>query len=347
MNDIKEPTPLVIISSSPHIHCGSSISAGMRDVLLALIPTLLAAIYYFRQDALILILTCIISTVCFEALCQKVMGRPITTKDGSAILTGLLLAFCLPPSLPLGLAIFGSFCAIIIGKGVFGGLGNNLFNPAHLGRAILLASFPQQMTTWINPVTAKVVDSVTHATINVDSITTATPLALLRQSEVLWQQGDNATNILPSLWQMFLGNTGGSLGETCIPAILLGGIYLLYRKIIDWRIPVFYIGTVATITFIYGYFHDYNNFFALYHLCAGGLMIGAFFMATDWVTSPITKKGRIIYALGLGLLTALIRLRGSYVEGVCYSILIMNMMTPLIDRYVRTIPFGGGAKHEE
>ena len=243
----------------------------------------------------------------------------------------------------MGHCSFGSFCAIVIGKQVFGGLGSNIFNPAHLGRAILLASFPAQMTLWTNPHSAEI-PIITTATTFADATSMATPLAAMRAAEGLWQRGLNTE--LPSLTALFWGNIGGSLGETCVPALLLGGLYLIWRGHIDWRIPVGYIGTVVVLTAGYGWLRGYPSWFALYHLFAGGLIIGAFFMATDWVTSPVTKKGRLIYALGLGFLTALIRLRGGYVEGVCYSILIMNMVTPLIDRYVTNIPFGGGARHD-
>lgn len=326
--------PLVIISSSPHIHSNNSISKTMREVILALLPTTIASVYYFRINAVIIILTAVIAAVLFEALSQKIMNRPITIKDGSAALTGLLLAFCLPPTISPILVIFGSFCAIVIGKQVFGGLGANIFNPAHLARAILLASFPAAMTTWSLPNT------------NVDSVTSATPLALLRHCEAIFHNGTDIFYSLPSLWTLFIGNTGGSLGETCVPAILIGGLFLIYRNHIDWRIPFYYLLTVFILTSLYGFVLDYPPFFSLYHLFAGGLMIGAFFMATDWVTSPITKKGKIIFALGLGLLTSIIRLRGGYIEGVCYSILIMNMVTPFIDRYVKNRPFGG-QKHEK
>ena len=250
-------------------------------------------------------------------------------------------------------------------------MGNNIFNPAHIGRAILLASMPQQMTTWLSPVPSFIdnftnafgsINSVTSATkaahalntavsattsatkVGVDAVSSATPLAMLRMSESLWQKGQSAADHLPNLWQMFLGNIPGSLGETCVPAILLGGLFLIWRGHVDWRIPFYYLLTVFLITGIYGYFRGYAPLFPLYHLFGGGLMIGAFFMATDWVTSPLTKRGRIIYAVGLGILTALIRLRGGYIEGVCYSILIMNMLTPLIDRYIRNTPFGGRAQ---
>ncbi len=290
MEPIKEPTPLVLVTSSPHMHCGLTIGKSMREVMLALVPAIIASVYYFRMSAAIVMVTCVVSAIVFETICNKVMHKPNTVQDGSAALTGLLLAMCLPASMPPLFAAMGSMFAIVVGKAVFGGLGCNIFNPAHIGRAILLA--------------AK----------------------------------------LPDLMNLFWGNVGGSLGETCVPALVLGGLYLIYKKLIDWRIPVFYLVTVAILTGVYGAVMGYPSTFPLYHLFAGGLMIGAFFMATDWVTSPITKKGKIIYAIGLGVLTSLIRLRGSYTEGVCYSILMMNMVTPMIDRFVRNVSFGGGLK---
>jgi electron transport complex protein RnfD len=330
MEPIKEPKPMVLVSSSPHMHCGLTISKSMKEVMLALVPAVLASIYYFRMNAVIVMVTCMVSAIVFETLANKVMGKPNTISDGSAALTGLLLAMCLPPTFSPLFAAIGSFFAIVIGKAVFGGLGCNIFNPAHIGRAILLASFPQQMTTFISPV---------------DGTTAATPLAVMRATETIWQSGGAAAAAkLPDLGALFMGNVGGSLGETCVPALVLGGLYLIYKKLIDWRIPVFYLLTVAILTGIYGAVMGYPSVFPLYHLCAGGLMIGAFFMATDWVTSPITRKGKIIYAIGLGVLTSLIRLRGSYTEGVCYSILMMNMVTPMIDRFVRNVSFGGGQK---
>ena len=374
MDPIKKPAPILIVSSSPHIHCGDTVSAAMRDVLLALAPTILAAVWFFRLEALTVILACCLSAIFFEAVCQKIMGRTITVTDGSALLTGLLLALCLPPGFSPVLAIFGTFCAIVIGKQVFGGLGSNIFNPAHIGRAILLSSMPQQMTTWLAPVPSFLdnitnmfgsINSVTSATkaahalntavsattsatkAGVDAVSSATPLAMLRMSETLWQKGQDATASLPNLASMFIGNIPGSLGETSVPLILLGGLFLIWRGRIDWRIPFYYILTVFIITGVYGYFRGYIPLFPLYHLLGGGLLIGAFFMATDWVTSPLTKRGRIIFAVGLGILTALIRLRGGHVEGVCYAILIMNMLTPLIDRYVHNIPFGGRMKKHE
>ena len=227
-----------------------------------------AAVYFFGWPALSVILTCCLSAVICEALCQKLMQRPITVGDGSALLTGLLLAFCLPPELSLGLAAFGSFCAVVIGKQVFGGLGSNIFNPAHLGRAILLASFPAQMTTWTMPWNTAAAEAVTKATPYTDAVSSATPLAALRLAESAWQRGLNVD--LPSLSALFWGNVGGSLGETCVPALLLGGIYLLWRGHIDWRIPAGYIGTVVVITAIYGWLREYPTWFAIYHLLSGG-----------------------------------------------------------------------------
>ena len=358
MTQQEQPKPLLIISSSPHMHSGNTVSAAMREVLLALAPALAASLYYFRTDALQVILACCASAVIAEALCQKIMRHPITITDCSALLTGLLLAFCLPPQINPGLAAFGSACAIVIGKQVFGGLGANIFNPAHIGRAILLASFPAQMTTWSPPVTANTADTVTSAstaaitaattaaTANADAVTVATPLALLREAGHLWQSGTTVQDgFLPELSQLFLGNTAGSLGETCVPALLAGGLFLIWRQVIDWHIPVFYIGLTGIICALYGFYNNFAATYALYHICSGGLIIGAFFMATDWVTSPVTKKGRIIFAVGLAVITSIIRLRGGYIEGVCYSILIMNMLTPLIDRYIINTPFGRGKRH--
>ncbi len=331
-NKLQQP---VIISSSPHLHSGATVSAAMRDVILALLPAAAAAVYYFGTAALGVMAGCCLAAVLAEALCRKIMRRPQTVADGSAFLTGLLLAFCLPPALSPFLAAFGAVCAIVIGKQVFGGLGANIFNPAHIGRAILLASFPAQMTTWTEPFGS-----------GEDAVTSATPLVLLRDAEKLCREGALQPFAgVPDLSSLFWGNTAGSLGETCVPALLAGGVFLIARKHIDWRIPVYYIGTVALICFCYGLAFGYTPLFAVYHVMSGGLIIGAFFMATDWVTSPVSKKGRIVFAIGLGIITALIRLRGGYIEGVCYSILIMNMVTPLIDRYIKTTPLGGGKRH--
>jgi len=313
---------LLIVSSSPHLHNDNSVAKAMRDVSIALMPVLLASLYFFGLAAAKVIITCILAAVVSEIVAQKIMKKEVTINDGSAVVTGLLLAFCLPSTLPLWMAAIGAVVAIIIGKQMFGGLGNNIFNPALIGRAVLLASWPVAMTSWVAPL---------------DGITMATPLGIFKQGAIAEQ--------LPSLWNLFIGNVGGSLGETCSVALILGGIYLLYRGQIDWRIPFSYIGTVFVFALIVGIFIGEGFWYPLFHLLSGGLLLGAFFMATDWVTSPITPKGKIIFGIGCGLLTVIIRLKGGYPEGVCYSILLMNMITPLIDRYTKARVFGGVGKH--
>jgi electron transport complex protein RnfD len=304
------------ISTAPHFHSGNTVSAAMRDVLLALSPALVAAIYFFGFGAIKVIFTCIIVAMFSEFLAQKIRGQAITLNDYSAVVTGLLLAFCLPAGLPCWMAAIGALIAIIVGKQLFGGLGNNLFNPALVGRAVLLASWPAAMTKWIKPF---------------DGLTTATPLGMLKAGH----------SDLPSLKQLFIGNVGGSLGETCALALLLGAVYLFYKGQINWRIPFSYLGTVFVLTAIWGWTQGNSWEYPIYHLLSGGLILGAFFMATDWVTSPITPKGKLVFGIGCGLLTVLIRLQGGYPEGVCYSILLMNMATPLIDRYTKRRVFGG------
>ncbi len=322
-----------IVSSSPHVHSGYTISAAMRDVILALLPAVAASLYFFGHLALMVIAVCILSAVFFEYICQRLMNKQITITDGSAALTGLLLAMCLPPSLPLWMAAVGSFLAIVLGKQVFGGLGCNIFNPAHIGRAILLASFPAQMTTWIEPKT-------------LDAMTSPTPLAQLKILPY-WVEPQNIMihESLPSLYDLFIGNVSGSIGETSALALFIGGIYLIWRGHIDWRIPVIYILSVFVLMFLYATIKGYAGLdYAFYQILAGGLIIGAFFMATDWVTGPLSKNGKIIFALGLGFLTCLIRLKSSYAEGVCYSILLMNMLVPFIDKYSRCLSFGRAKK---
>lgn len=317
MESISKP---LILSCSPHVHSRYTTDKAMRDVTLALIPAVLASVYYFGIRALLVILVSMVSALAAEYASRRVMHRSNTLFDGSAAVTGALLAMCLPAGIPLWIAAIGGASAIIIGKQVFGGLGQNIFNPAHIGRALLLASFPVHMTTWIPP-----------NGMGVDAVTMATPLALMKSG---------AMDQLPSLWQMFVGQIPGSLGETSTLAILLGGAFLIYRKHIDWRIPASYLGTVLILTTAFGTIKGYGLVYPVMQLCSGGLMIGAFFMATDWVTSPITRKGRLIYGLSLGILTCLIRFFGGLAEGVCYSILIMNILAPLIDKYTKGRVFG-------
>lgn len=320
----------LVVSSSPHVKTATTIESAMRDVVIALTPALVAALYYFRLQGAVLVLVSVLTAVLSEYLCQKAMKRTITINDFSAVVTGLLLAFTLPPSLPPWMAAIGSAAAIVISKHFFGGLGNNIFNPALVGRAILLASWPAAMTTWTSPL---------------DGVTTATPLGIAKEIGRLKAAGELAEaqelfSQLPSLLNAFLGNTAGSLGETSALALLLGGLYLIYKGHIDWKIPATFIGTVFGLTALYGLATNQTLLYPIFHVFTGGLFLGAFFMATDWVTSPITKKGRILFGFGCGLLTVIIRLKGGYPEGVCYAILLMNCVTPLIDRYTKARVFG-------
>jgi len=292
-----------ILSVSPHIHSGVTTQIIMRDVLIALFPAFLAALVSWRWTAVLMVLICVLSAVLAELLAAKIFKKENTINDLSAVVTGVLLAFCLPPGLPLWVAALGAFFAIFVVKELFGGLGCNIFNPALSGRALLLASYPVLMTTWIRPY---------------DALTTATPLDMLKA-------GEFAAAGVP-YWNMFLGTISGSLGETSALALLIGAVYLLYRGVISWRIPLVYIGTVAVFMFLAG--QD-----ALFHVLAGGLILGAFFMATDYTTSPMATRGKLIFAVGCGILTAVIRLWGGSAEGVCYAILVMNMFVPLIDRW--------------
>lgn len=302
------------VSSSPHIREKSTVQTVMRDVLIALLPATFAGIYFFKVKALLVILVSVLSCVGFEYLWQKLTKQKITVFDLSAAVTGLLLAFNLPASVPLWIPVIGSAFAIIIVKQFFGGVGQNIMNPALAGRAFLLASWPVQMTSW-----------------TVDGVSAATALGVLKEG----------TGALPAPMDLFLGNVGGCIGETSVLALLLGGAYLIYKRIISWHIPVVYIGTVYILTFVLGR-HGFMSGNALYELMAGGLMLGAFFMATDYTTSPITRKGQVIFALGCGIMTSVIRIYGGYPEGVSYSILFMNLFVPLIDKYTRPRAFGGG-----
>lgn len=312
-----------IISSSPHIHNTTTISTAMRDVLIALMPALFLALYFFGLKAFSVIVTCVTVAFFSELICQKIMNRQASLNDCSAVVTGLLLAFCLPPGLSWGIAALGALVAIIIGKQVFGGLGNNIFNPALIGRAVLLASWPVEMTRWLKPI---------------DHVTTATPLYLFKEASKI--KGNIELDFLPSIGDLFFGNVSGSLGETSALALLIGGVYLILRGHVDWRIPVFYIGTVFLLTLTIGLKNGQGIWFPLFHILSGGLMLGALFMATDWVTSPISRKGKIIFGMGCGMLTVLIRFNGGYPEGVCYAILLMNLTTPVIDRFTRSRVFG-------
>lgn len=300
------------LSSSPHIRSKDSVQSIMRDVIIALLPATIAGIYFFKLKALLVILTAVISCVAAEYIWEKATGRDISIGDLSAVVTGMLLAFNVPPTLPLWMVVIGSFFTIIVVKQFFGGIGQNIVNPALAGRAFLLASWPVAMTTW-----------------TVDGVTTATPLAILK----------GAPGDLPTLASAFLGHIGGCIGETSALALLIGFAYLLYRRIITWHIPVTYIGTVFVLTAIIGR-HGAMSGNAIYEIFVGGLMLGAIFMATDYTTSPMTKKGQVIFAIGCGVITTVIRILGGYPEGVSYSILLMNLCVPLIDKFIAPKVFG-------
>jgi len=302
----------ILISHAPHIWRGFSTSKIMYIVVAALLFPTAAGIYFFGYYAIYIILASIITAVLTEFVIKKLRKKRFIM-DGSAVITGLLFALILPPRLPLWMVVIGTFFSIAVAKEAFGGLGYNIFNPALAGRAFLSVCFPKEMTTWVLP---------PH--FNYDAVTGATPLA-----ENFVPQADK----LASYKNLFFGNIGGSLGETSAMLILIGAAVLFVFRIIDWRIPTFYIGTVALGSLLMR--ED-----VIFQILAGGLMIGAFFMATDYVTSPVTGNGRIIFGVGLGVLTVLIRNFSNMPEGVCFSILIMNAFTPLIDKYVKIKPFG-------
>lgn len=320
----------VIISPSPHLHSGDSIQRNMYDVLIALVPAFLVMLYQFRVQALLITTIAVLSCMLTEYLITKfLMRRPVHVWDGSAILTGVLLAFNLPAGLPWWLVVLGSVVAIGIGKMAFGGLGNNIFNPALVGRVFLLISYPAQMTTWVKP----------QLGMAADAVTTATPLGLMKG--IL--HGADVSQVQSTL-DLALGLDPGSMGETSAIALLIGFVYLLVRKVITWHTPVAIIATVAAVS---GITHALNPALyptPLFHLATGGLMLGAVFMATDYVTSPITAKGQLIYGFFIGLLTILIRLFGAYPEGMSFAILIMNAFTPLINTFVKPKHFGHPAK---
>nr|WP_312575970.1 RnfABCDGE type electron transport complex subunit D [Sedimentibacter sp.] len=311
----------LIASSSPHIRSEETTQKIMLDVIIALLPAFIASIFYFGFSSVVLVVASVVSAVVTEIICQKIMKRPVAVSDLSAVLTGMLVAFNIPPSAPWWIPVMGSAFAISIAKQVFGGIGFNFINPALAGRAFLMASWPTHMMSgWINPAAASATDAMTSAT----------PLAIIKGT---------AEGQLPSLMDMLLGRIPGCIGETSAILLIIGGIYLIYRGVIKWIIPVAYIGTVAVLAVLVG-----DGSLVLYHIFGGGLILGAFFMATDYVTSPVTDKGKVIYAISLGVLTMIIRKLGGYPEGVSYSILIMNIVTPLIDKYVSPKLFGGAKK---
>ncbi|MDD3322154.1 MAG: RnfABCDGE type electron transport complex subunit D [Paludibacter sp.] len=319
----------LIISPAPHVHSGNSISKNMQAVIIALMPAYLVALYYFGLGALIVSLTAIISCVLFEYLIQKyILKGENTIKDGSAALTGLLLAFNLPSNIPVYIVIVGSLVAIGVAKMSFGGLGNNPFNPALVARVFLLISFPVAMTSWPVPEALS-----THY---LDAITAPTTLRNMN------------FGVQPDTLQLLIGNIGGSMGEVSGLALLLGFVYLLYKKVITWHIPISILATVALFIYILHLAAPQSYIVSpLDYLLSGGLLLGAIYMATDYVTSPMTKKGMLIYGVGIGLLTVIIRISPVYPEGVSFAILIMNAFTPLINTYIKPKRFGEVVKNKK
>ncbi len=327
-------------SSAPHIRAEDSTQKIMFSVIISLVPALLGSVYLFGIRALWLTFLAVVTAVTVEWIIQKFRKVEITVSDGSAIVTGILLAFNLPCGVPWWIPVIGSFFAIAIGKQTFGGLGFNPMNPALLGRAFLLASWPVHMTTdWTAPLYG------TKSGVSV--VTEATPLAALKDAiknlnveDKAQQAVETIAALKGSYGNIFWGKVSGCIGETSVILLLIGAVYLLYKGYINYRIPFSYIGTVALLIWIFGGPEGYFTGDALFHILAGGLILGAFFMATDMITSPSSLKGQWVFGIGCGVITVIIRLVGGYPEGVSYSILLMNLTTPLLDRYLKHKPFG-------
>ncbi|MFZ0473786.1 MAG: RnfABCDGE type electron transport complex subunit D [Bacteroidales bacterium] len=326
------------VSPSPHQQSPETTRKLMYGVVIALLPALAASIYYFGMGAVIVTLTSVLSCVAVEYLIQRFIlkVKPSIT-DGSAVVTGLLLAFNVPSNLPVHIIVIGAIIAIGVAKMTFGGLGNNPFNPALVGRVFLLISFPVQMTSW--PVPAGFKTGFT------DAVTGATPLGMLSEGVKNGEAVSAIMDKIPSHMQLFYGRMGGSMGEVAAVALIIGGIYLLWKKIITWHIPVSILVTVALFTGILWLADPAKFADPLFHLLTGGLMLGAIYMATDYVTSPMTHKGMIIYGIGIGVITVLIRTWGAYPEGVSFAVLIMNAFVPLLNMYIKPRRFGKEVKN--
>ena len=327
----------IVISASPHVHTSRTSKKIMFDVVYALIPAFLVSLYVFGIGALVVTSVAVISCIVFEFLIQKyLLKTAITVGDGSALITGILLAFNLPSGIPIWMVVVGSLIAIGVAKMSFGGVGFNIFNPALVGRVFLLISFPVQMTMWPT--------AVENNTVLTDAVTGATPLGVIKEGLMFGETMTELSTKIPSYLDMLLGVTGGSLGEISAIALLFGGVYLLIRRIITWHIPVVMLVTMAVLTGIFWIIDPNHYANPLIHILSGGAILGAFYMATDLVTSPMTKKGMIIFAVGIGVLTVVIRLFGAYPEGVSFAILIMNAFVPLINTYFKPKRFGSKVK---
>lgn len=325
------------VSCSPHISKKMSTQSVMIDVIIALIPAMLAAYYYFRCRAAIIIATCIISALVTEWLCNLLGKKPNSLGDLSAVVTAIILALSLPPTIPFWAAILGSAFAIAIGKMVFGGLGANIFNPAMVARAFLTASFGVMMTTFTVPASIDQAMPVISAA-NTTAVTQATPLAWSKQA---MKKQTDISIVNEQLKASFTGNVGGCLGETSAIALLIGGLYLLIRKTIDYLIPLSVLVSAALFALIFYLIDPQMYMSPIMHLTTGGLLLCAFFIATDPVTAPLTKGGKLIFGAGVGIMMMLIRIVGEYPEGIMYAILLMNALTPLIDRLCKRVPIGG------
>ena len=327
----------IIISASPHVHSAKSTKNLMYDVLYALIPAFLVSIYLFGISALVVTSVAIISCILFEYVIQKfLLKTEVTVSDGSALLTGVLLAFNVPSSLPIWMVIVGSLIAIGVAKLSFGGLGYNIFNPALVARVFLLVSFPVQMTSW--PVPFENNMSL------VDAISGETTLGIIKEGLMYGETMTTLADKLPSSMDLLLGLTSGSVGEMSGLALLIGGVFMLARKVITWHIPVTVLLTMFVMTGIFWLINPEQYANPLIHVLSGGAILGAFYMATDLVTSPVTKKGMIIFAIGIGVLTVVIRLFGAYPEGISFAIIIMNAFVPLINTYFKPRRFGNRIK---
>ncbi len=322
--------PKLIVSIGPHMHDVESTAKIMWTVSGALLPATLMSVYYFGMPAIMVILVCLATSLASEAVVQLMLKKPITLSDGSAFLTGLLLAMNLPANAPLYIPAIASIVAVVIAKQLFGGLGFNIFNPALIGRAFVLVSFAKIMTTFVAPMTSFMA---------IDAKTTATPLVLLKEEGI--SKLLEVYHTKAALYQdLFLGNRAGSLGETSVIALLLGAAFLMMKRYITWHIPISFIATVGVLTWIFGGKEGLMTGDPILHMMSGGLILGAFFMATDYVTGPSVRSAQVVFGVCAGILTTLIRLKGGYPEGVMFAILLMNCFAPLLDRGMKSPVFG-------
>lgn len=329
---------LLNVSPSPHVHGKESTQKLMLNVVIALIPAFITSVFYFGIGAVIVTATSVASCLIFEYLIQRfILKKPLSITDGSALVTGILLAFNLPSNIPVFIVIIGSFISIAVAKMTFGGLGNNPFNPALVGRVFMLISFPVQMTTW--PVPKGL------GTGYLDAVTGATPLAIVKEGLKNGEPLSKLMQMIPTPSQMFLGDMGGSMGEVAAIALLIGFLYLLFKKVITWHIPVAVVATIAVFTTILWLVNPEKNADPMFHILAGGVLLGAIFMATDYVTSPMVPRSMLIYGCGIGIITVIIRVYGAYPEGVSFAILIMNAFVPLMNAYIKPKRFGEEVKN--